>query len=249
MPFYSRRRDYRNYSQRDAGVQQFQSRSMAQAPAVTCDFTAPKWVAFKAVQPARAAWVEAKVGSPNFDFPEKMFAAVVRFGDLTQGQGEAIDRMVARDAQRASQRPVSVRLSAPTLFPNIRAAFDRLIASGGSKPVTIGDVTLSLAKANSANPGAVYVKVGGVYMGKIVDTTFYAGRDATAEVAAKLVAIEADPRAAVQAHAARVAAALEAARVAGQPISLPCGCCGLTLTDPVSVARGIGPICAGKWGF
>jgi hypothetical protein len=28
-----------------------------------------------------------------------------------------------------------------------------------------------------------------------------------------------------------------------------CSCCGLTLTDPVSVAAGIGPICKEKWGL
>lgn len=32
-------------------------------------------------------------------------------------------------------------------------------------------------------------------------------------------------------------------------MSIPCGCCGLTLTNPESIARGIGPTCAGKWGF
>ena len=32
-------------------------------------------------------------------------------------------------------------------------------------------------------------------------------------------------------------------------LSIPCGCCGIMLTNPESIRRGIGPICAGKWGF
>jgi hypothetical protein len=28
-----------------------------------------------------------------------------------------------------------------------------------------------------------------------------------------------------------------------------CSCCGRELTDPVSIEAGIGPICAGRFGF
>jgi hypothetical protein len=28
-----------------------------------------------------------------------------------------------------------------------------------------------------------------------------------------------------------------------------CACCGIELTDPKSIERGIGPICAEKWGL
>jgi hypothetical protein len=217
------------------------------------DFSDRKWVAFKEVQPVRAAWIEAKAMS--FDFAASMHNAVVRYGDLTPKQGETVDRLAARDAApRAPQ-------AAPATFPKIMAAFAALIANGGRKPVTIGDVTISVAPASGVNAGSLYVKVGGEYAGKIMtDGVLRAVRTAPADLAAKLAVIEADPRGAVQAHAARLAAELaaniaarEAAIAAGTtppaPLSLPCGCCGLTLTDPVSVARGIGPICAGRWGF
>jgi hypothetical protein len=135
-------------------------------------------------------------------------------------------------------------------FRNIVGAFEAVAAGGGRKPVTIGDVTLSMAAPNSANPGCVYIKVAGVYCGKIMpEGTFRPGRDAPADLSAKLAEINADVQGAVRAHAARIAAQLAAAQAAGLPMSLPCGCCGITLTDPVSVARGIGPICAGRWGF
>ena len=48
---------------------------------------------------------------------------------------------------------------------------------------------------------------------------------------------------------ARVAAdPAAAARVSGKDTGVCC-CCGAELTDPVSIAAGIGPICAGNWGF
>jgi hypothetical protein len=55
----------------------------------------------------------------------------------------------------------------------------------------------------------------------------------------------ADPAAAVKADAARRAQLL----LEDPAMTIPCGCCGLTLSNPESIARGIGPICAGKWGF
>lgn len=41
-----------------------------------------------------------------------------------------------------------------------------------------------------------------------------------------------------------LAAAVRFGRVTGS-----CSCCGRTLTDPDSIARGIGPICAERWGW
>ena len=59
--------------------------------------------------------------------------------------------------------------------------------------------------------------------------TFYAAR----ETAEELLAIDEDP----------VGKAREHGRLTGQ-----CSICGRRLTDPVSVERGIGPICIDRWG-
>jgi len=206
-----------------------------------------KWESFKAAQPERAAWIDAKAAS--FDFAASMRLAVLRFGDLTENQGAAIDRCMARDADRAQQAAQPRQTVSPELA-GIRAAFDAVVAGGARKAqITIEDVNLSLAPLTGRNPGAIYVKVGGAYAGKIVGTTFTPGRDAPADLGAKLAEIDADPTGAVRAQAARTAQRLAEAALRGERLSLPCGCCGITLTDPVSVARGIGPICAGKWGF
>jgi hypothetical protein len=247
---------YSNYAPRTGYRSNSARRDYAAAPTrqapVTVNFNAPKWVAYKAVQPVRAAWVEAKAAT--FEFAASMYASVIRFGDLSQKQGETVDRLAARDAEWASQRAISAPQGPAATYPNIRAAFDTVVLGGAHRAaITIGDITLSLAPATGVNAGALYVKVGAQYCGKIVGTptgpVFRAVRECPADVAAKLAVIEADPQAAIQQHAAGIAARLAAAEARGEQLDLPCGCCGILLTDPVSRARGIGPICASKWGF
>jgi hypothetical protein len=96
-----------------------------------------------------------------------------------------------------------------------------------------GDLAISLAKATGKNPGAVYVKSrGGEYFGKIVGGRYFATREAPADTLAKLLEITVDPMGVAVAHG----------RLTGE-----CACCGRELSDPVSIAKGIGPICESKW--
>jgi hypothetical protein len=95
-------------------------------------------------------------------------------------------------------------------------------------------LVLSLAKPNSANPGAIYVKrKDGFYLGKVVGQSFRA-----------FGATDAD-KTALQVIAANPA---EAATRYGK-MTRECSCCGRELTHPESIAAGIGPICASKWGL
>jgi len=119
------------------------------------------------------------------------------------------------------------------------------------KKVMVALFTFSLAPAHAHahgnNPGAIYVKDNGAYVGKIPAgaSTFSPGRDFDQSRLPALVEAMADPAAAVKADAARRAQLL----LEDPAMTIPCGCCGLTLSNPESIARGIGPICAGKWGF
>jgi SNF2-related domain/Family of unknown function (DUF6011)/Helicase conserved C-terminal domain len=112
----------------------------------------------------------------------------------------------------------------------IREMFDAARAESrtGKLMFRAGQISLSLAPSYGRNPGAVYVKRGEDYLGKIVGIT-YQGKPCP-----ELAIIALDPYAAATAHGL---------------LTKQCGCCGKTLTDPVSVARGIGPDCAAKWGF
>ena len=122
--------------------------------------------------------------------------------------------------------------------PTVKAlvdAFQKARESGHSKPrLVFGDIALNQAKPNSQNPGMVYVKYQGEYAGKItVDGKFLPVRSCPEPVGALVKELgEGD--------------LLAKAKAYGQETGTCC-CCNAKLTDPVSVANGIGPICEGRW--
>lgn len=201
------------------------------------------WTDFAAQQPDAAAWIEAKRAS--FDFASKMYDAVLRFGDLTEGQLTACQRCVDRDAAKAAERIERIQ-NAPQVdtagIDRLKVAFDKARAYAAAKApglalrnpkITIGGVTISPAKAESKNPGALYVKDGGVYVGKIVNGRFYAANANGDDVALKVQAFIADPA--------------QTAKVYGQETGVCC-VCNAVLKSKWRL-RGIGPICAEKMGW
>ena len=98
----------------------------------------------------------------------------------------------------------------------------------------IGNLVISPAKATSKNAGSLYVREGEAYLGKITGSRFIRSRDCTNEQEAELIACAEDP----------IGSAIRYGRATGR-----CACCGLTLTNAESVARGIGPICASNFGW
>lgn len=218
MTFYSRQSygQYRQNTRRAFGPQPSEA----------------KFESFKAVQPTIAAWIEAKAAT--FDFAASLRFAVMKYGDLTPNQYEAVERCMGRDqerAQRAANAPQSVAVDAS----RIRASFEAARASGLRRPrVTIGGFEFSLAPDHGRNPGAIYVKDNGEYVGKVLGNDFQPARGFNPERAAALQSVFADPAAAARAHGLQTG---------------ECSCCGRTLTDPESVRRGIGPICEGRFGW
>lgn len=158
---------------------------------------------------------------------ENQTAACVRMRDKT------IASRAAKDAEKkvaAESRAVEVDLSP------IHAMFDKARESGLKKLCyRAGGLVLKPAKAHSANAGGIYVTTKGeTYLGKVMGTKFMATRECTEVQKQTLAAIAIDP-------------AGEAVRYGKE--TGECSCCGRELTDPVSIAAGIGPICANKWGF
>lgn len=172
-------------------------------------------------------WIEAK--APTFDFAMSMKNALRRYGTLTVKQAAAVERCMARDA--AAQRP-AVAVQTDLLLE----AFEKAAAAGTKRPVMRFEAfKASLASATGRNPGAVYIKSPeGEYLGKIAGGQFkrVAACDDVTEQA--VVATMQDPLAAAVAYGKRTGA---------------CSICGRTLSDPVSVSSGIGPICAAKFGL
>lgn len=205
------------------------------------DFESARWTSFAEANPDIASWLEAKADS--FDFAASLAAFVMRKGDLTPGQKSAAVRCAEKDALRATHRD-----AAPHLTVNTSAAREVLASK---KKYMVAGFTFSLGGPYSANPGAVYVKDNGEYVGKVPSGSniFQPGRGFDASRFAALKLAMENPGEAVRADAAERARLLAEAIAEGRTLSMPCGCCGRTLTDPVSIERGIGPICAGQWGF
>lgn len=172
------------------------------------------------------------------DFQTRLLAG----HELSDNQMAVIVKGMARSAQWAQERQQKASEQAVALdVTAIRTVLQT------RKKVMVALFTFSLAPSHGNNPGAIYVKDNGAYVGKIARdaSTFAPGRDFDPSRLPALVEAMADPAKAVKADAARRAKML----LEDPTMSIPCGCCGLTLTNPESIARGIGPICAGKWGF
>lgn len=205
-----------------------------------------KWESFLRAQPTIGGWILENRNS--FGFAASMQQAVMKFGDLTPNQYEAIERCMAHARSRAQVVTVATTLDTQA----VRDAIEARQQQGGRKAkIMIAGFEFLLAPEYGKNPGAIYIKDGGTYIGKVArgSTVFQPSRDFDRSRTEALQDACRDPAGAVRRHAEETARLLAEAQAEGRPLSMPCGCCGLTLTDPVSIRRGIGPICAGKWGF
>lgn len=182
---------------------------------------------FKAQNPAIAAWLEANAGS--FDFAASLMRAADRYGSLTVNQKAAVERCMAKAA--AAKAPGKV-----VAVDKLLAAFETAQAAGSKRPIMRFEAfRASLAPATGKNPGAVYIKnYANEYLGKIAGGEFRKAFACDAVTEAAVVETMADPLAAAIAYGKRMG---------------DCSICGRTLSDPVSVAAGIGPICAAKFGL
>jgi hypothetical protein len=192
--------------------------------------------AFAKAQPAVWAWI---VANPTFEFAASLGEKVRKYGSLTENQIAAVVRSIAkRDAvaaERAQQNAARVETAPVVASERLLEAFKTAFANGLKFPkLRLGGLVITKAKDNSSNPGALYVKNGGEYVGKVVSGRFLCTRECPADVQGTVVSVINDPAAAAKASGLQTGS---------------CSCCGRELTDPESVASGIGPICAKKWGF
>ena len=198
--------------------------------------------AFRAANVDVCAWIDAKAAT--FGFAGSLQAALVQWGSLTAGQLAAAQRCMAKDAERkveAAARAEAAPVADTAGVDRLKAAFDhaaeraRAKGRGLMQPrITIGGMVISPAKEGSNNPGALYVKNGGQYLGKVKDGRFFSVRDCTDEQSKKVLAFIADPKAAAIAYGIETGV---------------CCICNATLTNKVSIEAGIGPICAANFGW
>ena len=187
---------------------------------------------FAAKHPAEYAWM-IKL-APRFDFAQSMIIAVAKWGSLTERQMDAVRRCMEKDKAREAER------ANPTPSPSVNvgalnAAFDKALSNGLKRPkMRFEGFSVSLAPATGNNPGALYVKSGDTYLGKVVSGQFFSSRDCDLATKNRVVEIMQNPAEAAIAYGKRTG---------------NCSICGAGLTNEVSINRGIGPICAGKFGL
>lgn len=194
--------------------------------------------AYKAAKPQ--AWDHMVRAAAKWEYAARMMEAIAQYGDLTPPQQAVIDQSMVRSAQWEQERQ-EARTQAPSRSQEVDvsllwAAFQKA-KDAGNNEITLRFEKLVIFEARK-HPGTLYVKAGqgfdATYYGKIVDGRFFPSRECTPEVQAHIVLVASDPAA--------------AARVYGHT-SGQCSCCGRRLDNPKSVAMGIGPICAAKYGF
>lgn len=185
------------------------------------------------------AWISQK--SATFGFAKAMAEALYKFGGLTENQLATCQRLIAQDAERAAKREAEKQAkvaNAPQIdVTQIETAFATATASGLKKPrLRLGEFEFFPAGPNSRNPGAIYVvdAADDLYLGKIMSGKFISSKDCNEILSSKIIATAADPKQAAVAHGM---------------LTGNCSCCGRELTNPESVALGIGPICARKYGW
>ena len=172
------------------------------------------------------------------DFASSLVQQYDRKRSLSDKQLDAAERMLAKIAanQAANQ---AAKAAAPSVdLTRVHAMFAKAMASGHKRPVyRAAGLALSLAPLSGRNAGSIYVKDDetGDYLGKVTeDLRFNSLRTAPEWAAEALSRIARDPS----------TAAVEYGRETGR-----CSCCGRELTNPDSIALGIGPICKDRWGF
>lgn len=178
--------------------------------------------------PEAGAWLAAE--APKNEFAASLKAFFEKRGYLTEKQVAAIEKNLAKAAAPA---PAGIEADVGVL----EEAFATAKGNGIQRPrITLSGFTFKPAPATGKNPGAVYVTEGkgGEYLGKVLGGKFLRASVCSNERAAEIVAAAADPH----------GAAVNYGKVTGR-----CAVCSRLLTDPASIAAGIGPICAGNFGW
>lgn len=193
--------------------------------------------AFTAQHPEAAAWIAAKRAS--FGFAQSMHEAVEKYGDLTAGQLAAVERLRVKDAERDATRAKEAAeraANAPVVdLSRVEAAFRSALNAGNKRvALRLAGFKFAPAPAHGRNAGAVYVTEAGLYLGKVQGGRFHRSFECTEVQQDEIKALAADP---------------EAAAVAYGRLYGACAICNRELSDPASVERGIGPICAEKFGW
>lgn len=203
--------------------------------------------AWKAANPAEFAWLEAT--APRWDVAQSLLNQLKDRGFLSEKQVAIITNGIARDAARTVAREAAAKVVAPVVDASkIEAAFatarEKAFRPGQQgvmvKPIRLTSsdkqtIRFTPGSAGSQWEGMLFAKSeDGKKLGHIKGGRFVRKFNCTDVEAAAVVECASDP---------------EKAAVAFGKAWSKCGICGQGLLNDESIARGIGPICAEKFGW
>jgi hypothetical protein len=194
----------------------------------------------------RAAARNAQRGG-TFDWPQKLLDGLEQFGTWTDGMLSKVRELMARDADRARMRRDQEMVRSSSIdATKIDAAFmharEKAARPGmqgiWTRPLKLRardqDLTFQPGSVGSQWEGMVFVKAGDKKLGAIAGGQFKPRYECSDAEKAAVIEACSDPA--------------QAAVAFGKAWGI-CTVCGRTLTDDDSIARGIGPICADKYGW
>jgi len=186
----------------------------------------------------------------TFTFPASLLDAVNQYGMLTENQLAAAQRLMAKDEERKAEWSAKREAAAPAadvtaLETAFAVARERAKLPGAkgifTKPLKLThdgvSVAISSPKPGSKWDGMLFVrdaKDDERKLGYFKGGKFFRQGAATDAEAAAVLAVAATPLEAVKAYAKAWS---------------ECGICGRMLLKAESIEAGIGPICAGKYGW
>ena len=163
-------------------------------------------------------------------FAQSLVEQIINKGSLSEKQMFAASAMLMKIKQNKEDKQsniVSIDLS------NVKKIFDKAHEAIKSPKFRVDNMVLSRAPDSGVNAGAIYVKVDGEYAGKVTGGYWLPCRapEGTLE---KLQEVAKDPLGSAVAYGKRTG---------------NCSACGRDLTNHGSIEKGIGPICAERWGL
>jgi uncharacterized protein DUF6011 len=182
----------------------------------------------------------AKPEDKRFSFPGDMLATLGKFGSLTEGQLAAVRKLMTRATQQTAERTSEIdasRIAAAFDYARAKAADDGDFIRG--LRIRFNGFSFSPDRHNSA---IIWINSDNLLndrglpqaLGKIESGRFIKFRSCSDEMRARIADVARDPGAAVKAHGLQFKY---------------CACCGRELTNAESRERGVGPICAERYGF
>lgn len=192
--------------------------------------TSPRVVQWAQENPSAYEWIVNH--SDTNEFAGSLHASLHKWGSLTERQLTAVHGAIARAEIAKTKADNAPNLS---LEP-VESAFRKAQDAGIARPkLRLGEFVFSPAPMTGKNPNAIYVKgADGTYLGKVAGGRLFTVASVSPAVEQDIVAVASDPLNSAIAYGKRYG---------------KCSVCARTLTDEDSINRGIGPVCAERFGW